>query len=98
ARNVTGVQTCALPISGSGSGGTGGPAVVVARDAVVVAIDNEAVTVAVRDTDAARVAFAIVAGTGVPALRATRRASRTSRGPRGRMEGGGGGGGGGVRE
>jgi Flp pilus assembly protein CpaB len=55
----------------SGSDGGGAPAFVIARDALVVAVDEEAVTVAVRDTDAARVAFAVVAGTVVPALRPT---------------------------
>jgi len=47
------------------------PAFVVARDALVVAVDEQRVTVAVRDDDAARVAFAVIAGTIVPALRAT---------------------------
>lgn len=47
------------------------PAFVVARDALVVAVDEQRATVAVRDDDAARVAFAVVAGTVVPALRAT---------------------------
>jgi hypothetical protein len=47
------------------------PAFVVATDAIVVAADEQRVTVAVRDRDAARVAFAIVAGTVVPALRST---------------------------
>jgi len=45
------------------------PTLVVARDAVVVAADEQRVTVAVPDEDAERVAFAIVAGTVVPALR-----------------------------
>jgi Flp pilus assembly protein CpaB len=45
------------------------PAFVVASDALVVAVDEQRATVAVRDRDAARVAFAIVAGTVVPALR-----------------------------
>jgi Flp pilus assembly protein CpaB len=47
------------------------PAFIVATDALVVAVDEQRVTVAVRDRDAARVAFAIVAGTVVPALRST---------------------------
>jgi pilus assembly protein CpaB len=47
------------------------PSLTVARDAVVVAVDEQRVTVAVRDEDAERVAFAIVAGTVVPALRST---------------------------
>lgn len=47
------------------------PAFVAARDALVVAVDEQRVTVAVRDEDAPRVAFAVVAGTIVPALRAT---------------------------
>ncbi|MEY2446858.1 MAG: pilus assembly protein CpaB [Acidimicrobiaceae bacterium] len=46
------------------------PAFTVARDAVVVAVDDQRVTVAVPGTDVERVAFAIVAGTVVPALRA----------------------------
>ena len=52
---------------------TGGqaPAFIVADSAVVVAVDAERVTVAVREHDAERVAFAIVAGTVVPALRST---------------------------
>jgi Flp pilus assembly protein CpaB len=45
------------------------PAFVVASDAIVVAVDEQRATVAVRERDAARVAFAIVAGTVVPALR-----------------------------
>ena len=45
------------------------PSLIVARDAIVVAVDEERVTVAVPDDDAERVAFAIVAGTIVPALR-----------------------------
>ena len=45
------------------------PSLVVARDAIVVAVDEQRVTVAVPDDDAERVAFAIVAGTVVPALR-----------------------------
>lgn len=51
------------------SGGDRSPSLVVARDAVVVAVDDQRVTVAVPDDDAERVAFAIVAGTVVPALR-----------------------------
>jgi Flp pilus assembly protein CpaB len=47
------------------------PALVVARDASVVAVDDERITVAVRDNDVERVAFAVVAGTVVAALRAT---------------------------
>lgn len=47
------------------------PAFTVAENAIVVAVDDQRVTVAVRAGDAARVAFAIVAGTVVPALRAT---------------------------
>jgi Flp pilus assembly protein CpaB len=47
------------------------PAFTVAHDAVVVAVDEQRVTVAVRTADAEAVAFAIVAGTVVPALRAT---------------------------
>ena len=47
------------------------PSLVVARDAIVVAVDEQRVTVAVPDDDAERVAFAIVAGTVVPALRAS---------------------------
>jgi len=46
------------------------PTLVVARDAIVVGVDEQRVTVAVPDDDAERVAFAIVAGTVVPALRA----------------------------
>jgi Flp pilus assembly protein CpaB len=45
------------------------PAFTVAEDAVVVAVDDQRVTVAVRDADVVRVAFAIVAGTVVPAVR-----------------------------
>jgi Flp pilus assembly protein CpaB len=45
------------------------PSLVVARDAIVVAVDEQRVTVAVPDDDAERLAFAIVAGTVVPALR-----------------------------
>jgi len=45
------------------------PAFTVAEDAIVVAVDDQRITVAVREDDAARVAFAIVAGTVVPALR-----------------------------
>src|SRR5205823_3602774 len=41
------------------------------RDAIVVAVDDQRVTVAVPEDDAERVAFAIVAGTVVPALRST---------------------------
>ena len=47
------------------------PAFTVAHDALVVAVDERRVTVAVRSADAEAVAFAIVAGTVVPALRAT---------------------------
>ena len=47
------------------------PSLVVARDAVVVGVDEQRITVAVPDDDAERVAFAIVAGTVVPALRAS---------------------------
>jgi len=47
------------------------PSLVVARDAIVVAVDEQRVTVAVPDDDAERVAFAIVAGTVGPALRAS---------------------------
>jgi Flp pilus assembly protein CpaB len=47
------------------------PAFAVAENAIVVAVDEQRVTVAVREEDATRVAFAIVAGTVVPALRAT---------------------------
>ncbi|HMC69971.1 MAG TPA: SAF domain-containing protein [Mycobacteriales bacterium] len=47
------------------------PSLTVARDALVVAVDEQRVTVAVRDDDAERVAFAIVAGTVVPALRSS---------------------------
>jgi Flp pilus assembly protein CpaB len=47
------------------------PTLTVARDAVVVDVDEQRVTVVVSDVDAARVAFAIVSGTVVPALRAT---------------------------
>jgi Flp pilus assembly protein CpaB len=46
------------------------PAFTVADDALVVAVDEQRVTVAVRSADAEAVAFAIVAGTVVPALRA----------------------------
>jgi Flp pilus assembly protein CpaB len=46
------------------------PAFTVAENAIVVAVDDKRVTVAVREGDATRVAFAIVAGTVVPALRA----------------------------
>ena len=45
------------------------PAFTVAEDAIVVAVDDQRITVAVREDDAARVAFAIVAGTVIPALR-----------------------------
>ena len=45
------------------------PSLTVARDALVVAVDEQRVTVAVRDDEAERVAFAVVAGTVVPALR-----------------------------
>jgi Flp pilus assembly protein CpaB len=44
------------------------PAFTVAHDALVVAVDEQRVTVAVRSADAEAVAFAIVAGTVVPAL------------------------------
>ena len=47
------------------------PSLTVARDAIVVAVDEKRVTVAVSSDDAERVAFAIVAGTVVPALRAS---------------------------
>jgi Flp pilus assembly protein CpaB len=47
------------------------PAFTVAENATVVAVDDRRVTVAVHESDATRVAFAIVAGTVVPALRAT---------------------------
>jgi Flp pilus assembly protein CpaB len=47
------------------------PALTVAHDALVVAVDDQRVTVAVRSNDTERVAFAIVAATIVPALRAT---------------------------
>jgi len=47
------------------------PSLTVARDALVVAVDEQRVTVAVRDDEAERVAFAIVAGTVVPALRSS---------------------------
>ena len=36
-----------------------------------IAVDDQRITVAVRDDDAERVAFAIVAGTVIPALRAS---------------------------
>jgi Flp pilus assembly protein CpaB len=54
----------------SASGGRA-PAFTVAERAVVVAVDERRVTVAVDADDATRVAFAIVAGTVVPALRTT---------------------------
>jgi Flp pilus assembly protein CpaB len=54
----------------SASGGRA-PAFTVAERAVVVAVDERRVTVAVDADDAPRVAFAIVAGTVVPALRTT---------------------------
>jgi Flp pilus assembly protein CpaB len=47
------------------------PAFTVAENAIVVAVDDQRVTVAVLRGDATRVAFAIVAGTVVPALRTT---------------------------
>jgi Flp pilus assembly protein CpaB len=47
------------------------PALAVARDALVVGVDEERITVAVRDVDVARVAFAVISGTVVPALRST---------------------------
>jgi len=47
------------------------PAFNVAEDAVVVAVDEQRITVAVPEGDATRVAFAIVAGTVVAALRTT---------------------------
>jgi Flp pilus assembly protein CpaB len=53
------------------AGGDQAPAFVVAANAIVVAVDDQRVTVAVRESDAARVVFAIVTGTVVPALRAT---------------------------
>src|SRR4051794_272143 len=45
------------------------PALTVARDALVVAVDEQRITVAVGRDDVERVAFAVVAGTVVPALR-----------------------------
>lgn len=51
------------------SGGGGPPALTVARDALVIAIDDQRLTVAVRSTDAEHAAFAAVAGTVVPVLR-----------------------------
>jgi Flp pilus assembly protein CpaB len=51
--------------------GNQSPSFVVARDAVVVSTDEQRVTVAVRADDVERVAFAVVAGTVVPALRST---------------------------
>ena len=60
-------------IAGFDVGGTTtdrSPSLTVARDALVVAVDEKRVTVAVSRDDAERVAFAIVAGTVVPALRA----------------------------
>ena len=45
------------------------PAFTVAEDAVVVGVDEQRITVAVDEDDATHVAFAIVAGTVVPALR-----------------------------
>lgn len=53
------------------SSGGGAPALTVARDALVVAVDEDRVTVAVRESEASHLAFAIVAGTIVPALRST---------------------------
>ena len=49
----------------------GPPTITVARDALVVAVDEQRITVAMRDSDASRVAFAVVTGTVVPALRST---------------------------
>jgi len=57
-------------VSGASNHTDRSPSLVVARDAIVVAVDEQRVTVAVPDGDAERVAFAIVAGTVVPALRA----------------------------
>lgn len=47
------------------------PSITVARDALVVDVDEQRITIAVRDSDAPRVAFAVVTGTVVPALRST---------------------------
>jgi Flp pilus assembly protein CpaB len=55
----------------AGATGDNAPALTVAQNAVVVSVDDKSVTVAVRAADAERVAFALVAGTVVPALRAT---------------------------
>ena len=49
--------------------GTEPPTVAVAEDALVVAVDDEGVTVAVPEVDAARVAFATTAGAVTLALR-----------------------------
>ena len=59
-------------IAGFDVGGTAtarAPSLIVAHDAIVVAVDEQRVTVAVPSDDAERVALAIVAGTVVPALR-----------------------------
>lgn len=53
----------------AGVSGDRSPSLTVARDAIVVAVDDKRVTVAVHGDDVERVAFAIVAGTVVPALR-----------------------------
>ena len=53
------------------AGGDQAPAFTVAENAIVVAVDDQRITVSVRESDAARVVFAIVTGTVVPALRAT---------------------------
>jgi Flp pilus assembly protein CpaB len=47
------------------------PTITVARGATVVAIDEDRVTVAVDEADVSRVAFAIITGTVVPALRSS---------------------------
>jgi Flp pilus assembly protein CpaB len=56
-------------VAGSSAGGS--PTLTVARDALVVAVDEDRVTVAVRESEAPHLAFAIVAGTIVPALRSS---------------------------
>ena len=53
----------------SGEPGGYSPSLTVARDAIVVGVDEQRVTVAVPGTDAERVALAVISGTVMPALR-----------------------------
>jgi Flp pilus assembly protein CpaB len=58
-------------VAGTDAAASQSPAFVLADNALVVAVDERSVTVAVHSEDAPRVALGIVTGSVVPALRST---------------------------